>query len=88
MMSMIKKCFIRLDFKLLRSLYLTFIRPLLEFDVSVWSPMLKGDIDMLEIVQHRATILMTSLRKLSYEKRLQAFDLTTLVERIQRGDMI
>jgi ribonuclease P/MRP protein subunit RPP40 len=50
--------------------------------------MLKGDIDMLERVQHRATRLMTSLRKQSYEKRLQALDLTTLVERRQRGDMI
>ncbi len=81
-------CFIRLDIKLLRSLYITFIRPLLEFAVPVWSPMLKGDIDMLERVQHRATRLMASLRKKNYEKRLQALDLTTLVERRQRGDMI
>jgi ribonuclease P/MRP protein subunit RPP40 len=83
MMRMIKKCFIRLDLKLLR-----FTRPLLEFAVPVWSPMLKGDIDMLERVQHRATRLMISLRELSYGERLQALDLTTLVERRQRGDMI
>ena len=43
MMGMIKKCYIRLDLKLMRSLYLTFIRPLLEFALPVWSPILKTD---------------------------------------------
>ena len=33
------------------------IRPLLEFDVPVWSTALKCDIDLLERVQHRATRL-------------------------------
>ena len=58
MMGMIRKTFTRLDPGLLRSLYLTFIRPFLEFAVPVWSPILKGDIDMLERVQHRATRLI------------------------------
>ena len=74
--------------KLLRSLYVTFIRPLLEFAVPVWSPAFKCDIDLLERVQHRATRLIPSLRSLNYEKRLKALDLTTLSERIQRGDMV
>ena len=43
---------------------------------------------MLERVQHRATRLIPSLRKIIYEKRLKALDLTTLTERRQRDDMI
>jgi hypothetical protein len=77
-----------MDVKLLRSLYVTFVRPLLEFAIPVWSPIQKGDIDLLESVQHRATRIIPSLKKISYENRMKAFDLTTLSERRQRGDMI
>ena len=48
----------------------------------------KGDIDLLESVQHRAIRIIPSLKKISYENRLKALDLTTLSERRQRGDMI
>ena len=61
-MGIIRKSFAHLDCKLLRSLYVTFIRPLLEFAVPVWSPALKCDIDLLERVQHRITRLIPSLR--------------------------
>ena len=87
-LGMIRKCFVHMDVKLLRSLYVTFVRPLLEFAIPVWSPIQKGDIDLLESVQHRATRLIPSLKKISYENRLKALDLTTLSERRQRGDMI
>ena len=43
---------------------------------------------MIERVQHRATKLVSSIRNLSYEKRLKSLNLTTLVERRNRGDMI
>jgi len=43
----------------------------------------KGDIDLLESVQHRATRIIPSLKKISYENRLKALDLTTLSERRQ-----
>jgi hypothetical protein len=87
-LGMIRKCFVHMDVKLLRSLYVTFVRPLLEFAIPVWSPIQKGDIDLLESVQHRATRIIPSLKKISYENRLKALDLTTLSERRQRGDMI
>ena len=88
MLGRIKKSFVHFDCKLLRSLYSTFIRPFLEFAVPVWSPILKGDCDVIERVQHRASKLVASIRGFSYEKRLKALGLTTLVERRQRGDMI
>ena len=80
MLGRIKKSFSNFDSKLLRNLYSTFIRPFLEFAVPVWSPILKSDCDIIERVQHRATKLVPSIRNLSYEDRLKALDLTTLVE--------
>jgi len=49
---------------------------------------LKKDIDLLEKVQRRATMLMTSDKSLSYTDRLQKFGLTTLETRRLRGDLI
>jgi hypothetical protein len=88
MLGRIKKSFACFDYKLLRSLYITFIRPLLEFAVTVWSPYLKSDCDYIERIQHKATKLVSSIRNLSYIKRLEKLNLTTLVERRQRGDLI
>ena len=78
MLGRIKKSFVHFDCKLLRSLYLTFIRPFLEFAVPVWSPILIGDCDVIEKVQHRATKLVSPIRGLSCKKRLKALGLTTL----------
>ena len=88
MLGRIKKSFVYFDCELLKSLYVTSIRPFLEFAVPVWSPILKGDCDLIEKVQHRATKLVSSIRNLPYERRLKELDITTLVERRQRGDLI
>ena len=88
MLGRIKKSFASFDCKLFKSLYLTFIRPLLEFAVPVWSPYLKGDCELIEKVQHRATKLVTSIGNRSYDDRLKMLGLTTLTERRQRGDLI
>jgi len=73
MLGRTKKSFALFDCKLMRSLYLTFIRTYLEFAVPVWCPFLKGDIDMIEQVQQRATKLIPAIRNLSYENRLRKF---------------
>jgi ribonucleases P/MRP protein subunit RPP40 len=69
----------------MRSLYLTFIRPYLEFPVPVWCPFLKGNID---VIQQRATKLIPAIRNLSYENRLRKLELTTLKDRRLKGDLI
>ena len=84
----IKKSFTRFDSILLRTLYLTFICTLLEFAVPVWSTILKSDCEVIERVQHKATKLVSSFKNLNYNKRLEALDLTILMERRQRGDLI
>ena len=61
MLGRIKKSFAKFDCNLLRSLYSTFIRPLLEFAVPVWSPHFKGDSDMIERVQRRAKKIVPTI---------------------------
>jgi ribonucleases P/MRP protein subunit RPP40 len=79
MLGRIKKSFALFDCKLMRSLYLT----------GVWCLFLKGDIDMIEQVQQRATKLIPAIRNLSFENRLRKLEsLTTLKDRRLRGDLI
>ena len=58
-----------------RSLYTTFIRPLLEFAVPVWSPHLKGNSDMIErvtklVTSYKTTKLVATITFFDYEERL------------------
>jgi hypothetical protein len=53
-----------------------------------WHPYLKKDIIMLEKVQRRATRLIPEFRNKSYQERLRALDLPSLVYRRLRGDAI
>ena len=87
-LGMLSRTFEYRDLELIKSLYTTFVRPHLEFAVAVWSPYLKGDIDILERVQRRATKLVPCLKKLDYKKRLEAMGLSKLELRRERGDLI
>ena len=69
-------------------MFVSLIRPHLEYAVPVWSPYLKGDIESLENVQHRATRLVPGIKRKSYEFRIRTLKLTTLETRRKRGDLI
>ena len=88
MLGLIKISFECMDEEIFKNLYLVLVRPLLEYCVQVWSPHLKKHVNLIEGVQERATRLIPSLRGKPYEQRLEALELTTLVERRFRGDMI
>ena len=65
---MIKRFFVIFDIKLLRTLYTTFVRLLIDFVVPVWSPYLKDDIETLERVQHKVTRIISLLFHSIYGK--------------------
>ena len=80
MLRLIKISFECMDVKMFKNLYLVLVKPLLEYCVHVWSPYMKKHINLIEGVQERATRLIPSLKRLSYEQRLEALELTMLVE--------
>ncbi len=80
--------FTYIDEEMVKKIITSFIRPTLEYAAVVWNPHLKRHIEKLEKVQRAATRWVPSLRDLSYEERLMKFQLPTLTERRERGDMI
>ena len=87
-LGLIKRSFVYRDSETIKRLFIALVRPHLEYANSVWHPRFKKDVKQIEKVQRRATKLVTSLRDMSYQKRLQALELPSLVYRRYRGDMI
>jgi len=87
-LGMLKRTFTCRDEALWKKLYMTYVRCHLEYAIQAWSPYQKGDIEVLERVQHHASLVPWSMRHLSYTERLAHWELTTLEERRHRGDMI
>ena len=57
--------------EVISKLYISYIRPHLEYCVQFWKPISVKDADMLEEVQRSATKMIPSLRNLPYEGRLK-----------------
>ena len=66
------------DLKFMRLAYVTYIRPLLEFNTQIWSPSILKYINKVESVQRYFTKRIPSLNTLSYQERLAMIDLETL----------
>ena len=87
-LAMLRNTFVTKDPNLWKRLYMTYVRPHLEYAIAAWSPYTKTDIAFLEKVQKRATRISLSLQGLSYPERLHNLGLTTLKRRRERGDLI
>ena len=64
------------------------MRPHLEYGNVIWGPLYKEDIKAVEKVQRRATKIVLELKDFSYEDRLRALKLPSLLHHRRRGDMI
>lgn len=69
-------------------LYNSYVRPHLEYCIQAWKPHHRGDLNMLEKVQRRATKMIPSLKNLSYEDRLRELGMFSFERRCNRGDLI
>jgi ribonuclease P/MRP protein subunit RPP40 len=86
MLGWMKSSFMCRDENLWKKLYMTYIRPHLEFAAPAWNVYQKQDIDCIERIQRRATKVSHNLKHLKYEERLATLGLTTLEARRTRGD--
>jgi len=88
MLGIIKRNFKYISINNFILLYKSMVRSLLVYCVSVWVPYKKGDIEVLEKVQKKATKIIPEVRHLPYMDRLKVCKLPTLHYRQVRGDMI
>ena len=68
--------------------FVTYVRPLLEYDTYIWSPTDLGSIDKLEHVQRRVTKRIPAVAHLSYCDRLKTPGLDALKSRRLRYDLV
>ena len=82
------RCFLTRDVDTLVSAYTTYVRPVLEYASSIWSPSYLYLIDKLERVQRRFTKRIPGLDQMSYTERLAALGMDSLEIRRLRADLI
>jgi len=73
---------------ILRQAFITYMRPVLEYASSVWSPYLLKHIIAIEKVQKRFTKRIYSLSHLSYPERLAVINLGPLELRRLKNDLV
>ncbi len=78
MLGFISRNFLFKNKDVILPLYISLVRPHLEYTVQSWSPHYAKDIAKLEAVQWRATKMITSLHNKSCEARLAQLNLFSL----------
>jgi len=73
---------------LVRKKFISYIRPLLEYNSNIWNLTHKYLVDKLENVQRKYTKRITSMSHLTYHERLSILDLEALELRRLRFDLI
>ena len=87
-LSSIRRSFSRFNLRNFLLLYKSMVRPLLEYNTSVWFPLSLTGEHRIEKVQRRATRLVPYLQCLSYPQRLSRLQLPSLKFRRRRNDLV
>ncbi len=82
------KAFVSRDCTLLKKAYITYIRPVLEYASSIWSPYKVKHIAAIEKIQRNFSRRIPELHDLSYEERLARLNLDTLELRRLKSDLV
>jgi len=69
-------------------LYISLVRPHLDYCRQIWNPHYVIDIKLIEGVQRQATKLVESVKDLHYDERLNILALMRLDKRRERSDLI
>ncbi len=69
-------------------MYISLVRPNLEYALQFWSPHHAKGIAKLEVVQRMSTKMIPSMRNESYEERLARLNLFSLEKCLLRGKLI
>ena len=88
MLGLIRRSFTNLDGSIMKKIYTSLVRLILEYGNAAWSPTLERDQQMIKNIQRRATKLVPELKTFEFGDRLRALKLPSLYYRRARGDMI
>jgi hypothetical protein len=72
----------------IKKLFVAYVRPMLEYASSLWSPVGTGLVRDIERVQRRFTKRLPGLRSMTYDERLVHLQLESLEVRRRRADLI
>jgi len=86
--NILLRSFTSSDLAILVKAFVTYVRPLLEYNTVVWSPHIKGDIHTIENVQRRFTKRLPGCSNLTYAERRCKLCLPTLELRRIYNDLI
>jgi len=85
---LIYRSFVSRDINLLVRAFITYVRPILEYNSVTWSPYYKGDIECIEKVQRRFTRWLPGFKSLTYNQRLKRLNLPSLELRRLHADLV
>ena len=85
--KLISRCFVSKHSNLLKLAFTSYVRPLLEYDIPIWSPHLLKHITQIENIQRRFTKSIPNLSSLPYHQRLSRLGLDTLLQRRRQFDL-
>ena len=88
LVGMLRRSFVHFDKEMFKQLFVSIVRPHIEYGAAVWNPSSKKMITSIENVQRRASKLVPGLGDKTYKERLKSMKLPTLQYRRYRGDMI